>query len=44
MYKELVERLRKCFDKAVYLPSNILQAADAIKTLESELDRLKREC
>ena len=43
MYKELVERLRKCFDKAVYLPSNILQAADAIKTLESELDRLKRE-
>ena len=43
MYKELVERLRKCFDKGVYLPSDILQAADAIETLESELNRLKRE-
>lgn len=53
MYKELVERLRKCFDKGVYLPSDILQAADAIETtgklehenlmLRIELDRLKRE-
>lgn len=43
MYKELVERLRKCFDKGVYLPSDILQAADAIETLESELNHLKRE-
>ena len=53
MYKELVERLRKCFDKGVYLPSDILQAADAIETtgklehenlmLRIELDRLRRE-
>ena len=40
MFKELVERLRKCFDKGVYLPSDILQAADAIETLESELNPL----
>ena len=43
MYKELVERLRKCFDKGVYLPSDILQAANAIETLESELNHIKRE-
>lgn len=43
MYKELVERLRKCFDKGVYLPSDILQAADAIETLESELNHLRHE-
>ena len=50
---EEIERLRKCFDKGVYLPSDILQAADAIETtgklehenlmLRTELNRLKRE-
>lgn len=44
MYEDLVERLREYFDRSIWgLPSDILQAADAIETLESKLYRLKRE-
>lgn len=41
MYKELVERLRKMYTFCAW--DELKNASDAIETLESELDRLKRE-